>query len=106
MKERTGEIHTALTDMMDGHQTSVGAINGWFVKSGMLHTPPILCPKHQAVIHAVNARSLEIRKQLKLQESEKTKATGETNGRFHRSGSNLDDDHERLDKLEVIRMKK
>jgi hypothetical protein len=92
---------------MEGHNTDAEAVNGWFVKSGKLHTPPVHCHMHQAVIDQVKARTLQVRRQLMLQEGEgKAKAERRGESRFNESDTNLDDNHEKLDKVQAKRMKK
>jgi len=107
IREKSGCAHSMLTDMMEGHNTDAEAANGWFVKSGKLHTPPVHCHMHQAVIDQVKARTLQVRRQLMLQEGEgKAKAERRGESRFNESDTKLDDNHEKLDKLEAKRMKK
>ncbi|KAE9381933.1 hypothetical protein N431DRAFT_476675 [Stipitochalara longipes BDJ] len=101
------DVHSTLMDMMDGRETDVKVVNGWFVKSGKLHTPPVHCHTHQAMMDQVKARAVQIKKQLMLQKSDdKTKAKQRGEGNFNRLERNVGGGHERLDKVEVIRMKK
>jgi hypothetical protein len=103
---RSQNVHPALYHVLDGRVTDIENVNGWFVESGKLHTPPVHCITHQAMIDAVQAKTENIKRQLELKALGETTKSEKKKGGPHRKGASIDDGLVEFDRVEVIRMRK
>lgn len=103
--KKTNDVHSWLHQVMDGLTTEAGAVNGWFVKSGLLHTLPVHCHTHQAMIDQLSAKTTKIKQELEAKELE-AKAKNEEKRNNKRKGKSTYADGVEIDKVEAIRMRK
>lgn len=100
------DMHPALLHVMEGGESDIETVSGWFVDRGKQDKPPFYCHTHQAMIDAVKAKTAKIRRELEELQKKAKEVSKEKKGGSRRKDLSIDDGADQIDKLQVKRVAK